>query len=169
MTQLYSYKFATCKIRFESLKEGKKKSFLGTGFFCEIHDRNIPFNKALFTNNHVLNENKIKINEQVEFEYLGKNIKIKMTKDRKTFTDKKLDYTCIEILDTDNINKFFSIDETFLNNKNSLINKDIFILQYPYGNFSFDKGKIIGINNNTIEHNVPTENVSSGSPLNKEI
>ena len=79
MTQLYSYKSATCKIRFESLKEGKKQSFLGTGFFCEIHDRNIPFNKALFTNNHVLNENKIKINERVEFEYLGKNIKIEMT------------------------------------------------------------------------------------------
>ena len=98
MTQLYSYKFATCKIRFESLKEGKKKSFLGTGFFCVIHDRNIPFSKALFTNNHVLNENKIKINERVEFEYLGKNIKINMTDDRKTFTDKKLDYTCIQIL-----------------------------------------------------------------------
>ena len=41
---------------------------------------------------------KIKINEQVEFEYLGKNIKINMTDDRKTFTDKKLDYTCIQIL-----------------------------------------------------------------------
>ena len=38
-------------------------------------------------------------------------------------------------------------------------------MQYPYGNFSFDKGKIIGINNNTIEHNVPNENGSLGSPL----
>ena len=127
MTELYSYKSATCKIRFESLIEGKKEPFFGTGFFCEIYDKNIPFNKALFTNNHVLNENKIKINEQVEFEYLGETIKINITKDRKTFTDKKLDYTCIQILDTDNINKFFSIDETILNNKNSLKNKDIFI------------------------------------------
>ena len=89
-------------------------------FFCEINNRNIPFNKTLFTNNHVLNENKFKINEHVEYEYLGKNIKIYITKDRKTFTDKKNIYTCIQILYTDNINKFFSIDEIIFNNKNSL-------------------------------------------------
>ena len=163
--ELYSFESATCKIRFETFKEGKKVTCTGTGFFCEIHDKSIPFNKALFTNNHVLNENQIKINKQVEFEYLGKNMKIDITKDRKTFTNKKLDYTCIQILDTDNIEKFFSIDETIFKDKNSLINQDMFILQYPNGNLSFHVGKTIGINNSRIEHNVPSKDGSSGSPL----
>ena len=70
--ELYTYESAICKIRVETLKNGEKKVNFGTGFFCEIHDKNIPFNKALFTNNHVLNENKIKINKQVEFEYCEK-------------------------------------------------------------------------------------------------
>jgi hypothetical protein len=163
--ELYLYESATCKIRFETLIEGKKAICTGTGFFCEIDDRNIPFNKALFTNNHILNENKIKMNEQVEIEYLGKTIKIDMTKDRKTFTNKELDYTCIQILDRDSINKFLSIDKTFFKDKNSLINREIFILQYPDGILSHHSGKIIGINNNTIEHNVPTKGGSSGFPL----
>ena len=163
--ELYLYEPATCKIRFKTLLEGKKVNCLGTGFFCEINERNIPFNKALFTNNHVLDKIKIKINKHIEFEYLGKNFKIEMTKERKAFTNKTLDYTCVQILDTDNIKKFFSIDKTIFNYKNSLINKEIFILQYPSGILSHHSGKILRISDNIIEHSVPTQDGSSGSPL----
>ena len=163
--ELKDYSSATCKIKFKFLKEGKVAIAYGTGFFCKIDDKNIPFNKALFTNNHVLNKNEIEINNQIELQYCGETIKIEITKERKAFTNKKLDYTCIEILESDNIKKFFYIDEAIFNNKNSLINKEIFALQYPKGNFRFHIGKILNINNNRIEHNIPTDEGSSGSPL----
>ena len=54
----------------------------GTWFFYEINYENIPFKKALFTNNHFLDENKIKINEQFEFEFCRKKNIIDITKDR---------------------------------------------------------------------------------------
>ncbi len=78
--ELYRYESAICKIRVETLKNGEKKVNFGTGFFCEIHDKNIPFNKALFTNNHVLNENIIEVNKQIEFEYCEKKKQLKLQK-----------------------------------------------------------------------------------------
>ena len=91
----------------------------------------MTFRKTLFTNHHILDENSIQINKQIEYESCGKKNTITITKDRKVFTNKDLDYTCIEILDTDKINNFFIIDRTFFNDKDSLKKKEIFILQYP--------------------------------------
>ena len=163
--ELLLYKPAICKIKFEILENGEIKEKIGTGFFCKINDKNIPFNKALFTNNHVLNEDRIKINKKIEFEYCEKTKIIKITQNRKVFTNIDLDYTCIEILDEDKINKFFNIEKTIFNDKNSLIDKEIFILQYPKGNLGFDHGKIMNIEKNKIEHSVNTIDGSSGSPL----
>ena len=162
--ELYSNEPAICKIRFEVLKDGEIKNGLGTGFFCDIDNNDLPFRKALFTNNHVLDENRIKINKKIEFEYCGKNRIIEITKNRRVFTNKELDYTCIEIFNTDNINKFLNIDKAIFDDKNSLIKKDIFILQYP-GKLLFHIGKILDIKNNIIEHKIPTKSGSSGSPL----
>ena len=82
-----------------------------------------------------------------------------------TFTNKELDYTCIEILDSDKIKKFFFVDDAIFNEKNSLIDKEIFTLQYPKGNFRFHIGKILNINYNRFEHNIPTDQGSSGASL----
>ena len=76
-----------------------------------------------------------------------------------------LDYTCIEIFDSDNIKKFFRIDDNIFINKIRLIDKEIFILQYPLGELSFALGKIVDIQDDMICHNVNTESGSSGSPL----
>ena len=81
------------------------------------------------------------------------------------FIDKELDYTCIEILDSDKIYKFFSIDKSIFYDKNSLKNKGIMILKCPENNLSVDAGKILDIRNNIIEHNASTDSSSSGSPL----
>ena len=99
-----------------------------TRFFCEINDNNIPFKKALFTNNHILNKISIAINKEIIFENCGQKKRIKITKNRRVFTNEELYYTCIEIFDADNINKFFSIDNTIFNNKSELLNNHIFIL-----------------------------------------
>jgi len=158
MDELYSYEAAICKIKFEI-------SNLGTGFFCEINDDAIPFKKALFTNNHVLNEECIEKNKEIEFEYCKEKKKIKITENRKAFTKKELDYTCIEIFDTDNIKKFFKIDETVINNRDSLRNKDIFILQYPLGKLGHAPGIIINFKKGFLIHSASTLSGSSGSPL----
>ena len=137
-----------------------------SGFFCEINDDNIPFKKALFTNNHILEEKSIEINNEIELEYLGKNDKIKITSSRKVFTNKQFDYICIEILDTDKYRNFFKIDNTIFENNNILKNTEIFILQYPYnGKLSHAEGRIIDLTDNMIKYSAPSDFGSSGSPL----
>jgi len=158
LEELYSYESAICKIKYGT-------SGPGIGFFCEINDDDIPFKKALFTNNHILNEKSININKEIKFEYCKEEKIINISKNRRVIARKELDYTCIEIFDTDKINKFFKIDENIINNKDTLKNKEIFILQYPSGELSHDSGKILDIKNDILIHSVSTDKGSSGSPL----
>ena len=159
--ELYSYESAICKIKLPH----NIKYCSGTGFFCEIYDDTIPFKKALFTNNHIINKKILGNNNEIQFEICEKLYKIKITKNRKVFTNEDLDYACIEIFDEDKIIKYFRIDNTIFKDLNKLINKEIFILQYPNGKLSHDCGKILDIKNNKIFHNVSTDSGSSGSPL----
>ena len=163
--QLFSFIPAICKIKYKSFDNGILVNCCGTGFFCLLNFKDIPFKKALFTNNHILSEDEIQVNKIIEFEYCDKPNKITITKERKVFTDEDLDYTCIQIFDNEQINKFFSIDEAIMNNKQLLINDEIIILQYPKGKLAHDKGRILEIEKDEIKHNVPTYKGSSGSPL----
>ena len=164
--ELFSYDSAIFKIKCKTLENGQIKDAYASWFFCKIDDNNIPFKKALFTNNHVLNRSSIEINKEIIFENSGKKQSIKITKDRRAFTNEELDYTCIEIFDKDNIDKFFLIDDDTIKNKDELLNKEIFILQYPKGGkLAHSAGKIMNIDNNIIKHSVATKNGSSGSPL----
>jgi len=113
---LFKMEKSMCKISYENMKGETVK---GTGFFCEI-DIKFPIKYALFTNNHVLNELNIEIGntihfECLEFKKLTKNSsyikkKIKITDKRKIFTNKELDYTCIELFKSDGISNYFKID-----------------------------------------------------------
>lgn len=154
LDDLYLNESSICKIIYKQ-KEGKKG--YGTGFFCEFND-NIPIKKVLFTNNHILNEESIEINKEIEFEYLKEKRIIKITEDRRKFTNEEYDYTCIEIFDNDEINQFFIIDKSYFDDINLLIDREIFILQYPKGGKLCNSiGKIINITtNNTIEPSAPT-------------
>ena len=160
--ELYSYKSAICRIIIYYLNN---KGSSGTGFFCEIDDNNIPFKKALFTNNHILNKESIQVGKEIKFEICKKLYKIKITNNRRVFTNETIDYTCIEILDVDNIEKFFRIDDTIFKNKIKLIDKEIFILQYLFSQLCHDSGRILNIKDDIICHNVNTDSGSSGSPL----
>ena len=166
INELFKFEKSMCKITSENL-EGNKGN--GTGFFCEID--NFPIKYALFTNNHVLNELNIEIGKTINFEYLENTAyvkkKIKIKENRKVFTNNELDYTCIELLESDNIKNYFEIEPNlFKYDKSFLKNNDIFILQYPNGNdISFSYGKILSIKDNIINHNSSTEKGSSGSPI----
>ena len=65
--ELYSYESSMCKIKY---KNDKGQNGVGTGFFCKINDKDIPFKKVLFTNNHILNENNkennIELSKEIE-------------------------------------------------------------------------------------------------------
>ena len=72
---------------------------------------------------------------KIKFEYKNNIKRIKIKEDRKTYTNKELDYTCIEIFDEDKIEEFLKIDKIIINNSIEFYkNKEIFILQYPNGN-----------------------------------
>jgi len=164
-----------CRINIERIGEIGH----GSGFFCEI-EGNFPIKYALFTNNHILNEASLEIGNTIKFKCFeskflsySNNIvekKIKLTSDRKIFTNEKLDYSCIEIFESDGINNFFKIEPHILSNqsKNGKIfkEKDIFILQFINENeISFSDGNIEKLIDNTIIHGASTENGSSGSPI----
>ena len=166
--KLFEKEDSMCKIKFKKVMDNKLEDMSGTGFFVELNDNDIPFNKCLITNNHVLSENNIKKGKEIKIEYLNKEKIIKITDNRRVFTDKDLDYTCIEILKEDKIKNFFKIDENIIENGiNIYKEKDIFILQYPKGNdLSFANGKILSIRkDNKIIHNCSTQEGSSGSPI----
>ena len=90
-----------------------------------------------------------------------------MEEGRKAYTNKELDYTCIEIFDEDKIEDFFKIDKLIINNSIEIYkNLDIFILGYPKGNeLAFSNGTISGIKNNIMIHTCSTYDGSSGSPI----
>ena len=122
MRNLFHKENAMCII----YSKGGKGDSQGTGFFLYINNQYLPFKKCLMTNNHILDENDIKSGNYINISCQNEEKQIRINVKRKTYTDKNLDYTCIEILDEDNIKQFFEID----NNLNVCKDQDIFILQY---------------------------------------
>ena len=171
--ELFKMETSMCKIYFESTENNQLKIGKGTGFFCEIDDENIPIKYGLFTNNHILNESRIevgsfintKIFDKKNNEYINKEFKI--TKERKTITNKELDYTCIELFEKDGIKDFFKIDKDALNvDKNLLKENEIFILQFLEENeISFSMGKILSVRDIKLIYNASTKEGASGSPI----
>ena len=69
-------------------------------------------------------------------------VDIKIKENRKVFTNKELDYTCIELFESDGITDYLKID-LLKYDDNNLKDNDLFILNYPNGNdLSFSYGKI---------------------------
>jgi len=164
-----------CKIESKT-KDNKKRQ--GSGFFCKLDEYYFPFKYALFTNNHILDDSNIDIGKSIKFECLKKSFffssyntitkEIEITDKRRVYTNKELDYTCIELFESDGIVDFFEIDpDIFKYNINEILkNNDIFILQFPKGiDLSFSYGTIKSLKENIIMHNASTEDGSSGSPI----
>ena len=149
---------ATCKII--------TKNNNGTGFFCKIPLYN-QLIKFLFTSNHLINKDLIKTGNNIHFVYKLKRKKIKITDNRKCFTNEDLDYTCIEIFDEDEIEDFFEAENKEYEDINeNFLNEDIAIIQYPKGGpLKINAGHLKEINENIIKHTVSTDYGSSGSPI----
>ena len=107
-----------------------------TGFFCNIKHNNKEM-LALITNNHVLNEDNIKLNNIIKICYNNKNELIYkdiiINKDRIVYSSKEYDTTIIEIKkEKDDIYNYLEVDKNiFQDNSNILYyNNTIYILMY---------------------------------------
>ena len=167
LEEIFDLEKAMCKIKFQIKKEnGRLDTSFGSGCFIHLDKEDIPIKKFLLTNNHVLDEARIKGDKGLDILYNGKIKKINLSK-RKRYTDKDIDYTCIEIFDEDNIEQFYYIDpRVFKNDPSLFFDEDIFVLHYPKGgDLSFSLGKIKDVKNSRIYHNCSTKGGSSGSPI----
>ena len=173
INELFKMENSVCKIIYERLENKKIEQGNGSGFFCHFQN-DFPIKYCLFTNNHVLNDSNLKIGQAITLNYLQDNKmiqkQIKINEKRKVFTgdEIELDYTCIELFESDGIDNFLEIDPIIYDYSNeSIKNVNIFVLHYFENEISFSYGKIIGIDicKNKIEHNASTLPGSSGSPI----
>ena len=139
----------------------------GTGFFCKLNLKNKSI-IALLTNNHILNEDTIKLGSKIEIEHNYQEKVIEITENRFTRTNALYDFTCIEIFENEKYNNYFEIDDN-INTDNpdeQYKDKEILMVQYPNLEASFGNGKVNSIKNNyQIFHSIPTKGGSSGSPI----
>ena len=162
---LEQMKRCICKI---NNKKGK-----GTGFFCHIlyNNKNI---RVLITNNHIIDEEIIKENDEllVALNDEKEKIKIKINDNRKIYTNskEKYDITIIEIKEKDNIKNFIDLDNIILDENPNIFNENIYLLQYPkyyvkqLASVSYGILKEIKDEYNII-HLCSTDSGSSGSPI----
>ena len=150
-----------CKI---SYKYYSKPTF-GTGFFMKFSD-NL---KLLITNYHVIFPELINTNIQIEIWNNKKmilNLKGRYTK----FMKIPKDITAIEIKETDDIFKYIQFLNYDLNYNhlgyNIYNNAFVFSVEHPLGQeASAASGKILNIYDFQFDHNIATNNGSSGCPI----
>ena len=149
-----------------------QRTVFGTGFFLRINISQERFyclisNEHVITNEIINNNNSILISFDSEF----KKALIKLDSKKryiKSFIDKHLDITAVQILDEDNISRdYFLIPEIEERiNNYYLINSQIYIPQYPKGGeLKYTKGIIKEIDKYEFTHVANTESGSSGSPI----
>ena len=99
--------------------------------------------------------------------YKGKTKDIKIAKDRLIFTDsrnykKGLDYSCIEIFDSDGIEDFYEIFNDNFSFENEILSVNRY---YNRGELSIQSGYLKNIKNYKILHSVDTEYGFFDSPI----
>ena len=152
---------SVCKIIIKGIN---KNNIYGTGFFMKISNSL----KYLITNYHVICPNIINQNIELEIWNL-KKMKLNISNRYIKYFEKPKDITIIKIKDTDSIYndiEFLGYDSNYINGYNIYKNNDIFTVQYPLGkDASSASGIIVDINGYEFDHNIPTEEGSSGSPI----
>ena len=154
-----------CKI---ICQKGNNK-WTGTGFFMSIKYENQVLIKCLLTNYHIIDpfqcytEIYLQIGDNKTPFYKRKN---RISK----YFNKPIDITMIEILDDDEFIKdvdFLSYDLNYIKyGYDYYLNKEIFILQHPYGEEMHSSiGKIIDIKEFQFKHDAGTCSGSSGSAV----
>jgi hypothetical protein len=152
-----------------------KENYTGTGFICLLKSKDNKYRiPVLFTCYHIINNEDIKEEKNIELKFFSKNIIIKLEESRNIYTSNE-DSNDIIIIQLDK-NEFkysdlLEIDEDIFKDDdlNELFaNKSVYILHYPKGKepeHSIDTIKGISIDKNLINHYCATDNGSSGAPI----
>ena len=164
---LFQMKNCICKI---FPKDGEK----GTGFFCKIKFKEKMLH-VLVTNNHILNIKDLKINNKITLTFnSGKDEEIRdiiIDKERKIYTNDKMDVTFIELKKDDKIQHYLEVDEDIMDTEKNIMEinykrKSIYIMHYPKGNnVEVSYGLLSYIKDENICHLCNTDYGSSGAPI----
>ena len=125
--------------------------------------------KCLMTNYHVINPNVE--NENIEIEiHNKKKMKIKFKNRYTKYLKRPKDIAMIEIKESDEIYNdiiFLDYDLNCIKTRYpSYKGEDVFSIEHPYGeDASCASGTIINIYEYEFDHNIPTNNGSSGCPI----
>ena len=143
---------------FKSLCKIEYGNSISSGFLIKLFKRTKDF-FCLMTNEHVITKEMIKQRRTITLCYdnEAKIKEIDLFPDErfiKDFTDINMDIVVIEIIPKDEISKdYFLIPPIdYMYNYHLLKNKEIIILQYPYGQLSYSVGKIKEIIQNEFTH-----------------
>ena len=153
-----------CKITIK-YKSKEKKNKTGTGFFMKIFDSL----NYLITNYHVINPKET--DEIIEIEiHNQKNMTLNLENRNIIYIEKPKDITAIEIKETDEIYddiEFLNYDMNYKHNGYSMYKgADILTVGHPNGDdAACASGTIIEIYDYEFDHNISTEDGSSGSPI----
>jgi len=124
--------------------------------------------RYLITNYHVINPDII--NEDIEIEIWNlKKMKLNLNNYNIKYFKERKDITVIEIKNSDEIYKdikFLDYDKNYKNGYEIYNNADVFSINHTLGkSVECEKGKIIKINDYEFDHNISTDNDSSGCPI----
>ena len=149
----------------------------GTGFFCKINLNGKEI-KALFTNNHVLGSNRIKVGSKINLLNNKSEITIEINKKRFICSSRNLDYTCIQILPEDNINDFLKIDrqiyEEYMEeySNDSIMDEyklqNLILVQYcrkNEGAIYYSTGSLENFDGTRIFYKIPIQFGAKGAPI----
>ena len=147
----------------------ENKNLFGTGFICLIpkpNSRNLL--RVLITCHHVFKD--LRIGNEIKLIFENKEKIIKIDKYRKVYTNEQIDFSIIELKKNEfELNDYLKIDDLTERDrdlKEKYIGKEIYIIQFPFGEeIKISDDKIKDINNNEIEHCCSTNSGSSGAPI----
>ena len=163
MEYIQKAKYSTCYIK------NKENNITGSGFFCRIpytEDKN-NFINVLITCEHVLEKDIVFSDESITVIVNNEEKNIPLKKERKRWSNKDLDFSCIEILNEDNIEDFYLLDDIFTKNytNDKYINKNIIIFCMMNKKRGHCDGLIKKINDCLFIHNCNTFPGSSGGVI----
>ena len=141
------------------------KTYFATGFFMKVSDTK----KYLITNNHVISQNKINWDIEIEI-HNHKKMNLNFNDRDVQFFPGVKDIAMVEIKNNDSIYnddiEFLDYDLNYIRGYIYYENENIIIIQHPLGKNDFSSGgKIVDIYDNKFEHNITTYEGSSGSPI----
>ena len=157
----------------KSICKIKTNKQYGTGFFIKYLIDKIYNYYFLISSAHILTKDMVKEKEKIiiYFDNEFENLDIELNENIRyirNFKDDEIDASIVQIIYNDNISDsyFLSSEGEYSDDKNKLINKQIYIPQYPLGKkLKYARGIINNIKNYELTHSTTTEPGSSGSPL----